>query len=75
MLILTERFSQQAVPETGERVMSGATNQSEFGNRGRVPRRRHPRRPDRGTGKWAALLALAAGFIVVIPTVIALQVV
>jgi hypothetical protein len=61
------------MPETGVHVMSGATNHSEFGNRGRVPRRRHPRRPDRGTGKWAALLALAAGVIVVIPSLIAFQ--
>jgi hypothetical protein len=54
--------------------MSNLHDLHDLGNRGRVPRRPRWRRTDRGTGRWAALLALAAGLTVLIPTVIALQV-
>jgi hypothetical protein len=50
-------------------AMSDFGELSPFGHRGRVPRRRRllRRRTDRGTARWALLLALAGAVFVALP--------
>jgi hypothetical protein len=55
--------------------MTNLDDLTELGTRGRVPRRPLRRSTDRGTGRWTAVLALAAGITVVVPAVVLLGVV